>query len=185
MLNRNNKIDFESIDYLENGSQLQKEVCKVLTENRVMDKLVNFQPILVGTIPIGIAIKNSDLDIVCSFEDKQVFKEEIQRNFSNYPQFSMAEKIFQDEPTVIVRFELEEFPVEIFAQNKPSNQQIAFQHMLIEHEVLTDRGEEFRKEIIRLKESGMKTEAAFTQLLNLNGDPFIALLNYGKQEDLI
>lgn len=178
-------MEFESIDYLNKGSQLQKEAHKFLTENRVMEKLANFQPLLVGTIPIDIAIKDSDLDIVCLFEDKQVFKDDIQKHFSNYPQFSMMEKIFQDEPTVIVRFMMDNFPVEIFAQSIPSNQQIAFQHMLIEHEVLTDRGEEFRMEIIRLKESGIKTEPAFIQLLNLKGDPYQALLDYGKQKDII
>ncbi len=176
---------FESIDYLENGSELQKEAYKVLTKNEVMEKLVIFQPILVGTIPLDIAIKDSDLDIVCSFENKQVFKEEIQKHFTNYSEFSVVEKIFQDEPTVIVRFVLDNFPVEIFAQSMPSNQQIAFQHMLIEHEVLTDRGEEFTKEVIRLKESSIKTEPAFAQLLNLKGDPYLALLEYGVNQKII
>ncbi|MGM0579285.1 MAG: DUF4269 domain-containing protein [Bacteroidota bacterium] len=178
-------MNFKSIDYLEKGSQLQKGAHKVLTENEVMEKLTNFQPILVGTIPIDIAIKDSDLDIVCSFEDKEVFKEEIQKHFSTYSQFSIVERIFQGESTIIVRFKMDNFPVEIFAQNMPSNQQIAFQHMLIEHEVLINRGEEFRKEIIRLKESGIKTEPAFAQLLNLKGDPFHALLDYGKQQKII
>lgn len=178
-------MNFKSIDYLKNGNQLQKEAHKVLTENRVMEKLANFQPLLVGTIPIDIAIKDSDLDIVCSFEDKQVFKDDIQKHFSNYPQFSTMEKIFQDEPTAIVRFMMDNFPVEIFAQSKPPNQQIAFQHMLIEYEVLNARGEDFKKEIISLKESGMKTEPAFVRLLNLKGDPYQGLLDYGKQRKII
>lgn len=92
MLNRNNKMIFKSIDYLNLGSQLQKEAHKVLTENEVMDKLANFQPILVGTIPIDIAIKDSDLDIVCSFENKKIFKEEIHKYFTNYPEFFVVEK---------------------------------------------------------------------------------------------
>jgi|1_EtaG_2_1085319.scaffolds.fasta_scaffold26957_2 hypothetical protein len=185
MLNRNNKMIFKSIDYLNLGSQLQKEAHKVLTENEVMDKLANFQPILVGTIPIDITIKDSDLDIVCFFEEKQLFKEEVQEHFSIWPQFSIVEKIFQDEPTVIVRFIMDNFPVEIFAQNKPSIQQMALQHMLIEYEILIKRSEEFRKEIIRLKKSGMKTEPAFAQLLNLKGNPYQTLLEYGKQQKII
>ncbi|WP_296621109.1 DUF4269 domain-containing protein [Marivirga sp.] len=178
-------MDFKSIDYLNKGNWLQKEAYKVLTESKVMEKLKSFQPLLVGTIPIDIAIKDSDLDIVCSFENKQVFKEEIQKHFSSHPQFSVMERIFQDETTIIARFNMDNFPVEIFAQNTPSNQQIAFQHMLIEHEILINRSEEFRKEIIRLKESGIKTEPAFAQLLNLRGDPFHALLDHGKQQEII
>ena len=46
-----------SIDYLAQGASFKKEAHKVLTEYEVMEKLENFQPILVGTIPIGIAIK--------------------------------------------------------------------------------------------------------------------------------
>lgn len=130
-------------------------------------------------------IKDSDLDIVCSFEDKEVFKEEVQEHFSIWPQFSIVEKIFQDEPKVIVRFIMDNFPVEIFAQNMPSNQQIAFQQMLIEYEILIKRSEEFRKEIIRLKKSGMKTEPAFAQLLNLKGDPYQEILEYGIQQKII
>jgi len=178
-------MDFKSIDYLKSGGQLQKEAHKVLTENKVMEKLANFQPLLVGTVPIGIAIKDSDLDIVCSLEDKQAFRGEIQEHFANYPQFSVVEKIFQHEFTVIVRFVMDTFPLEIFAQNKPSEQQIAFQHMLIEYKILLAKGGKFRNEIIRLKESGIKTEPAFVQLLKLKGNPYQSLLNYGKQKGFI
>lgn len=178
-------MDFESIDYLKSGTPLQKEAYEALSENNVMEKLGKFQPLLVGTIPINIAIKDSDLDIVCTFEKKEIFIKEIQQHFSAYLQFSIIEKIFSGEPTVIVRFKLVDFLVEIFAQNKPSNQQLAYQHMMVEHQILLDYGEEFRKEIIRLKELGIKTEPAFAQLLNLKGDSYQALLDYGMLRKII
>lgn len=50
--------------------------------------------------------------------------------------------------------------------------------MVIEHEILKSRDEEFRLEIIKLKQNGYKTEPAFAHLLGLKGDPYIALLEY-------
>lgn len=178
-------MDFESIAYLDKGNQLQRAIQKLLTENRVMDYLQEFHPILVGTIPINIATEDSDVDIVCSFESQDKFKEEINRNFNTYPEYSVVQKSFQDEPTVVVRFKMGAFPVEIFAQRKPSNQQMAFLHMLIEHKILEEEGKDFRKAIIELKENGLKTEPAFTKLLNLQGDPYLSLLKYGKQKGFI
>jgi hypothetical protein len=178
-------MNFLSIEYLKTGNQLQKEVYNLLTKNRVMEKLKRLHPILVGTIPINIATNYSDLDIVCTFENKELFKEEIQSQFSAYPDFSIIEKSFQNESTVIVRFKMKAFPVEIFAQRKPSNQQMAFLHMLIEHKILEEEGKDFRKSIIELKENGLKTEPAFTKLLNLQGDSYLSLLKYGKQKGFI
>lgn len=48
--------------------------------------------------------------------------------------------------------------------------------MLIEYKILEQQGEEFRKEILELKERGYKTEPAFALLLGLQGNPYEALL---------
>ena len=52
--------------------------------------------------------------------------------------------------------------------------------MIIEAEILEEKGEDFRQKIIELKKSGIKTEPAFAQLLNLKGDPYEALINFKK-----
>jgi hypothetical protein len=51
--------------------------------------------------------------------------------------------------------------------------------MLIEHSLLTEKGEHFRQEIIKLKRQGLKTEPAFAKLLGLDGDPYKAILKLG------
>ncbi|MBL1705198.1 DUF4269 domain-containing protein [Klebsiella pneumoniae] len=38
-----------------------------------------------------------------------------------------------------------------------------------------------REEILRLKENGLKTEPAFAQVLNINGDPYEALILLGQE----
>ncbi len=50
--------------------------------------------------------------------------------------------------------------------------------MIKEYEILEKEGEEFRKQIINLKEKGWKTEPAFAKLLGLKEDPYLELLNY-------
>lgn len=48
--------------------------------------------------------------------------------------------------------------------------------MIIESRILELGGDKVRKEIIKLKERGMKTEPAFANYLRLNGDPYKELL---------
>ncbi|MNF07767.1 hypothetical protein D3C80_2080160 [compost metagenome] len=50
--------------------------------------------------------------------------------------------------------------------------------MVIEDQILRSRDENFRLEIIKLKESGIKTEPAFGLLLGLNGNVYQELLDY-------
>ena len=91
--------------------------------------------------------------------------------------------MISSQPTVLVRFQLEEFKVEIFGQNIPSKEQYAFRHMLIEHQILLQKGETFRQEIVKLKKKGLKTEPAFANILGLTGDPYKALLNYPLDDE--
>ena len=56
---------FESIEYLKNGNSRQVQSYKILKSINIFNILKEFNPILVGTIPIGIDIEKSDLDIVC------------------------------------------------------------------------------------------------------------------------
>ena len=78
----------------------------------------------------------------------------------------------------MANFTLEDFEIEIFGQNRPSREQEAFRHLLIEDEILESKDETFRAEIIKLKKQGFKTEPAFAKLLKLKGDPYLALLAY-------
>ena len=82
--------------------------------------------------------------------------------------------------SLVCNFTIEEFSVELFAQNVPTKLQNAYRHMIIEYDILEQKGEEFRKQIINLKEKGWKTEPAIAELLGLKGNPYLELLNYKK-----
>ncbi|MFD1604138.1 DUF4269 domain-containing protein [Flavobacterium artemisiae] len=170
--------DFTNISYLKNGNQRQKMAFEVLTQFRVLENIAEFDPILVGTIPINIDIENSDLDIVCCWEDKLSFIEKVKDLYEKESHFTINEVLIDNQESVVASFYLEGFEIEIFGQNIPTKQQNGYKHMVIEDEILRLRGENFRQEIIKLKKNGSKTEPAFGLLLGLKGNVYQELLDF-------
>jgi len=170
--------DFSTIEYLKNGNQKQQKAFEILTQNRILSNLAAFDPILVGTIPINIDIENSDLDIVCYWKNKADFIAKLNSVFGKENEFTIRETIINDKDSVIANFKINDFEIEVFGQNTPTKDQNGYKHMIIEHEILQSKDENFRLEIIRLKQNGYKTEPAFAFLLGLKGDPYVELLNY-------
>jgi len=170
--------DFTDISYLKNGNTKQKLVFEVLTENKILSVLDAFEPILVGTIPINIDIENSDLDIICYYKSQGDFIELLNNKFSHIEGYKMQKYNSEKDKVITVNFKMGGFEIEIFGQNTPTKFQNAYRHMLIEHQLLNERGEIFRQKIIALKQQGYKTEPAFGMLLELKGNPYVALLDY-------
>jgi hypothetical protein len=170
--------DFSNIEYLKNGNQKQQQVFEILTQNRILVNLAAFDPILVGTIPINIDIENSDLDIVCYWKNKTDFTAKLNSAFGKENEFTIREAIINDKESVVANFKINDFEIEVFGQNTPTQNQNGYKHMIIEHEILQLKDENFRLEIIRLKQNGYKTEPAFAFLLGLKGDPYVELLDY-------
>ncbi|MBL0743445.1 DUF4269 domain-containing protein [Chryseolinea lacunae] len=172
-------MNFETLDYLKRGTPTQRRAFAALAEYAVFSILKDFSPVLAGTIPINIDIEGSDLDIICHCTKRIAFTACLLQNFSTFKGFTLRDGVVGRYHTTVANFRINEFEVEIFGQNRPVREQEAYQHMLIEHAVLQARGEEFRQRIIALKKQGIKTEPAFAEALGLEGDPYVALLNYG------
>lgn len=169
-------IDFTKLDYLKIGNKKQKKAYEVLTKYKIFEKLSNYSPILAGTIPIEIDIEESDLDIICEVGDNAKFETYLNQNFAEFD--LKIEKItIKEENSIICNFELEDLPIEIFGQNKPTTQQNAYRHMIAEYKILQEKGEEFKQKIIDLKKKGIKTEPAFGLLLGLE-NPYEDLLKF-------
>ena len=170
--------DFTTIEYLKTGNQKQILAYDILTQNNVLSNIAEFEPILVGTIPINIDIENSDLDIICYWKNKTNFITKIQSFFGNEKEFTIQETAIDNQETVIANFKIDLFEIEIFGQNIPTKNQNGYKHMIIENQILASKDENFRLEIIKLKQKGYKTEPAFGLLLGLKSDPYLELLNY-------
>ena len=170
-------FDFLTLDYLLKGNQKQKRVHELLTSTQLFETLRDFNPVLVGTIPIRIDIELSDIDILIEAEPT-LFLEFAKQYLTHHQQATFYVKDFQHKSACVYQFKLQEFQVEIFAQNLPVTQQYAYRHLVIENKILLTKDEAFRNEIIRLKRQGLKTEPAFAQALGLSGNPYESLLHY-------
>lgn len=171
-------IDFTTIDYLKNGNNRQIQAYEILTQHHILSDIAEFEPILAGTIPIAIDIESSDLDIICYWKNKTKFIEKLYAAFGDKDNYTIRETMIDNRESIIASFRIDFFEFEIFGQNIPTQQQNAYLHMLIEHEILQSKDENFRSKIIQLKQNGYKTEPAFAFLLGLNGDPYAELLKY-------
>lgn len=172
-------IDFTRIDYLKDGNRRQKRAYEVLTQYKVLEKLISYSPLLAGTIPIEIDIEGSDLDIICEVDlrYRERFLEELKLNelIPSETEVKIETIIVNGEKSIVLNFMLEEFQIEIFGQNKPSVEQNAYRHMLVEYKILQEKGADFKQKIIELKKQGIKTEPAFGMLMNLE-NPYEDLL---------
>ncbi|SEU24230.1 DUF4269 domain-containing protein [Paenibacillus sp. NFR01] len=172
-----------TIEYLRRGSAPQPEVYALLQELRIMEHLADYSPLLVGTVPLGLEVEGSDLDIVCEVHEPEAFILAAGRFFGGQGGFSAVTRPVAGIPRTVIRFSAGGWPIELFGQPVPSARQNGYLHMLAEWRILRQLGPEFREAVIRLKRAGVKTEPAFARLLRLEGDPYEALLHAGRLND--
>ncbi|HZY81920.1 MAG TPA: DUF4269 domain-containing protein [Cyclobacteriaceae bacterium] len=158
-------IDFFDISYLANGTAIQKKGYAAIKSSGTMMILKRFDPVVVGTLPLDLFTSNSDIDIICFC-----------KNAEDLPDFGFRAKLLNGVESYIANFRHDGFDFEIVAQPVPVREQVAYRHMLAEWKILSEKGPEFKEGILALKQSGVKTEPAFAQLLGLKGDPYIELL---------
>ena len=170
--------DFLNIEYLKNGDTTQKKVYKTITKFNLIEQLRQFNPILVGTFPLGINIETSDIDIIGSTNNFSDTFDYLVKNFSEFHDFKIQLNDQNQTKYILCSFWIKRFRIEIFLENKNPKEQVAYKHMLIEANILNQKDENFKQEIIDLKNKGLKTEEAFALLLGLEGDPFQKLLDY-------
>ncbi|MED2040130.1 DUF4269 domain-containing protein [Bacillus wiedmannii] len=171
---------FTSITYLQSGDEKQQKVYDVLNKLNIMEDLILYSPVLCGTIPIRIDTLQSDLDIVMEVHNFDVFEQEMRSLYGSYKGFKIKKKKIKTTESIKVNFEFEGFKFELFAQPKPVRNQNAYRHMIVEHMLLIQHPH-IREEILRLKENGLKTEPAFAQVLNIDGDPYDELILLGQE----
>lgn len=167
---------FRDINYLKQGNERQRSAYQVLKKLRLFDVLSDYNPILVGTIPIGIDISNSDLDVICEVLEHDVFEEIIKNYYGNYDDFQIDREIVRGMVASFSSFRSNGFGIEIFGQTKPVFNQNGYRHMIVEKKLLDLGGKEIKDEIRKLKREGVKTEPAFARYLRLKGDPYEEML---------
>jgi hypothetical protein len=170
--------DWKNPHYLQAGSPRQQRAYAVLQELGIWSTLSTFDPVLAGTIPLGIDVEVSDLDIICEapLAAQDAFGNILRRQYGSQPSFRLTQALINGCESVVCRFRYADEELEIFGQPLPTARQNAFRHMVVEHAVLLAGGEPWRAAVQHLKAQGLKTEPAFAMLLQLPGDPYEALL---------
>ena len=140
----------------------------------ILDLLAPFDPHVVGTLPLGIALPDSDIDIVCHAANPGALAEPIWTAFSTIEGFALYRWSAKGRP-LVAKFEAEGWPFEIFASNQLVSDQPGFQHFKVEQRLLDLGGFVLRDQIMTLRIQGVKTEPAFATVLGLDGDPYAAL----------
>lgn len=164
--------NFLDISYLKNGNERQQLVYSIITEYSILEILKEYDPIVVGTIPIEIDIPDSDLDIICNVSDFKLFQSLIHTHFKGLDLFMDK----TDDVHYVANFSINGLAIEIYAEDKPTSMQYAYLHMIIENRLLNLLGDSFKEKVINLKQQGYKTEPAFGQLLGLK-DAYTELLD--------
>lgn len=168
---------------LQQGTAKQRAALRVLKP--VFEQLAHYQPVLVGTVPLGIDVEGSDLDVLCCFGSVEAerFEVEMRSLFADCLELPVWLGDVRGEPTVICRVNRGGFQLEVFGQAVPVHEQWAFRHMKVESRVLELAPHSFRDRVVELKQRGVKTEPAFAQLLGLRGEPYEAMLELGECSD--
>lgn len=159
-------LSLESVVRLEGHSM----VWNALTASKVLSDFKKFSPLVAGSIPLGLGLPDSDLDILmCAESIDEVAAEFVARQ-------NLLGPVTVTENCVGFCFQNVDF--EIFVDKSPSIRQIAQLHFQIEERLLKYLGEEFRRSVMDVRNlEGLKTEAAFAKVLGRSGDAFEALLD--------
>ena len=155
---------------------------RTIERMRFLVNLRAYDPVVIGTPPLGIAIDSSDIDIACCADDLIEFKHVVAAQYGNCSNFQMFDTTVQAYETVIVQFRALDWDIELFCQPIPTSRQWGVRHFQIEKRLLA-LSPGLAQLILALKQAGMKTEPAFAQLLGLSGDPYSALLELEQNSD--
>lgn len=168
--------NWKDIRYLQAGSPAQQAAHATLQQHAVLAALQGYDPILIGTFPLDIAVTGSDLDIICEVHDCAEFSRRVSQHFSHCPAYAFRQTRRGQPRSWVASFYLGAFEIELFGQSLPTEQQHGYRHLVVEARLLAAGGAALRQKVTQLKAQGMKTEPAFAQLLALPGDPYQALL---------
>jgi len=179
--------DWFDLRYLLAGTARQQQAYAALHSLNLPAALLDFDPVLAGTIPLAIDVPGSDLDIICEVPAGAApqFRQQLREHYGALPAFTLKESVINGTDSVVCNFRHPDFELEIFGQARPVRQQNAYRHMVVEARVLAAGGVAWQQAVRRLKEQGIKTEPAFAQLLGLAGDPYVALLTLEILDDVM
>lgn len=165
------QLSLESVINIEKNIK----IFEALKKTEILKKLKAYSPLVAGTFPLDLQTDHSDIDVLIYANDFPEIVKVLKTNFENYDQFQLKET----SNYILVSFCYDGVFFEVFGQNEFPVKQVAYRHFLVEERLLKLAGSEFKEAIVRKRHSGLKTEPAFGEVLNLkieNSDIYQKLL---------
>jgi len=155
---------------------------RVIESLDLLGVLAPFDPVVIGTPPLGIDVPGSDIDVACSAPDLDAFLTFVRDRFGALPRFAAEPLHGLDEPAVRAVFRHAGWEVELFCQVRPTAAQAGVRHFQVEHRLLT-LAPALGPVVRDRKAAGLKTEPAFAAVLGLAGEPYRAMLDLAALGD--
>ncbi|WP_254854017.1 DUF4269 domain-containing protein [Halobacillus salinus] len=166
---------------MKDGNPKQQAAYQTINDLNIFEDLHVYHPVLCGTIPIGVDVEESDLDIIMEVHDLAQFEKKLETLYGHLSGFKLKRKKIRGREVVKANFSAGVFEMELFGQDQPVERQNAYVHMMVEHKVLED-GPALRGDVMELRKLGYKTEPAFCEVLGISDDPYEGLIRYGVKK---
>ena len=145
-----------------------------IERTRLLAVLAAFDPHVAGSLPLGLDLPSSGIDVLCHAPDPVAFAWTLWHACASRRHFSIRQWIDRTRP-VIASFEADGWRFELFGATQPVRQQDGWRHFDVERRLLLLGGAAFRCSVMGHRARGLKTEAAFAAALGLRDDPYAAM----------
>lgn len=144
--------------------------------------LADFDPRVIGTLPLGLDISTSDIDVAVHASDPDAVADILWARRERLTALSLRRWTHGDRP-LVAEFTHLGWSFEVFAAPVPVIDQAGWRHFDVERRLLSIGGERLRNAVRTQRLAGLKTEPAFAAVLALAGDPYSALLKLYLADD--
>lgn len=155
---------------------------EALSGSGVLDLLAGFDPRIAGTLPLGISLAGSDIDILCHAPEPNDVADCLWQASEWLSGLTLWRWTSGERPLVAI-FTIGDWPVEVFASLVEVDLQAGWRHFVVEERLLALAGDALRERVLTLRRAGAKTEPAFAAALGLQGDPYDALYRLSRVRD--
>ena len=164
------------------GAAIKPSYLEAVDRLDILGTLSAFCPRVAGAPPLSLDLPGSDIEILCHALIPYTFAAVLSTAFSDRSDFSMRQWVNAERP-VIASFKAEDWQFGIFGQARPVAEQQGWRHFLVEQRLLAIGGPWLRTAVMARRREDAKTEPAFAAALDLQGDPYQALLELENWPD--
>ncbi|GLS43790.1 DUF4269 domain-containing protein [Methylobacterium brachythecii] len=155
---------------------------EALARSGLMETLARFDPRVVGTLPLGVAMPDSYIDVLAYAPDLHAISAVLLDQHGQEGGFFVRQWTTRGRP-VVAGFVAHGWAFEVFASAEPVATQPGWLHFAVEQRLLELAGDAFRDMVMQGRSRGLKTEPAFAKALGLKSDPYSTMLRLSGEAD--